>query len=70
MPISEADRAALQQKRDGLEQERLRLQAEISAYPMPIPACDAHFNYMLEERGRICEEIARLESLLNVTSTR
>ena len=40
-----------------LEGMRLRIQAEITNYPMPIPACDAHFNHLLEERARICEEL-------------
>lgn len=30
-----------------LEAQRLRIHAEITAYPMPIPACDAHFNHLL-----------------------
>lgn len=40
-----------------LEARRLRIHAEITAYPMPIPACDAHFNHLLEERARICEAL-------------
>jgi hypothetical protein len=43
-----------------LEQERLRLQAEINQYPAPIPACDVYFNDLLERRSRVCDELARL----------
>lgn len=48
--------------REALERERLRLQAEIVSYPMPIPACDVYFNGLLERRARICEALARLDS--------
>jgi hypothetical protein len=47
--------------RQRLEAERLRVQREITAYPGPIPACDAYFNHLLEQRGRICDELARLK---------
>jgi hypothetical protein len=53
----------LQGKREDLERERLRLQAEISSYPAPIPACDVYFNDLLERRNRICEALTRLERL-------
>ena len=44
-----------------LENERQRIQNEIRNYPPPIPACDAHFNYLLEERVRIGEELNRMQ---------
>jgi hypothetical protein len=44
-----------------LEGERLRIQAEIVSYPMPIPACDVYFNGLLEERARVCGALARLD---------
>lgn len=47
--------------RSHLENEKHRLDAEIKNYPTPIPACDAQFNYLLEERAKIAEEIRRLE---------
>lgn len=47
--------------REALERERLRVQAEIVSYPMPIPACDVYFNGLLEQRARICERLAVLE---------
>ena len=46
--------------RDALETERLRIQAEINAYPTPIPACDVYFNSLLERRSRISEQLSRL----------
>ena len=49
------------QKLKELEQERLRIQAEISSYPAPIPACDVYFNDLLEQRSRICEALVRLQ---------
>ena len=47
--------------RASLERERLRVQAEIVSYPMPIPACDVYFNGLLEQRARICEQLAALD---------
>jgi hypothetical protein len=49
--------------REHLENERHRINEEIRHYPTPIPACDAQFNYLLEERVRIPEELKRLEAL-------
>ena len=36
--------------------------AEISAYPVPIPACDAQYNHLLERRAALVEARARLEA--------
>jgi hypothetical protein len=49
------------ERRDTLERERLRVQAEIVSYPMPIPACDVYFNGLLEQRASICEQLAMLD---------
>ena len=38
-----------------LEEEKRRLDAEIRAYPTPIPRCDAQFNHLFEERERIAK---------------
>lgn len=56
-------KAAWERIRALLEAQRLRVQQEIVKYPSPIPACDAHFNHLLEERGRISEELARLDEM-------
>lgn len=37
--------------------------AEISAYPVPIPGCDAQFNHLLERRAALNEARARLDSV-------
>ena len=53
--------AAWQRVRKHLENRRRRIQQEIVSYPAPIPACDAHFNHLLEERAHVSEEISRLD---------
>ena len=48
-----------------LRQALATLEAEIRAYPTPIPRCDAQFNHLLEERDRIrrlLEEITAREA--------
>jgi hypothetical protein len=48
-----------------LRQALARIDAEIRAYPTPIPRCDAQFNHLLEERDRIralLEEAATREA--------
>lgn len=49
--------------KEHLEKEKLRIYDEIRNYPPPIPACDAQFNHLLEERRRISQELAQLEQL-------
>ena len=53
-----------QRIREHLESLRTRINDEIGAYPPPITGCDAQFNHLLEERGRIAEELGRLEACL------
>ena len=43
-----------------LEEEKRRLDAEIRAYPTPIPRCDAQFNHLFERRDEIVRELERL----------
>jgi hypothetical protein len=43
-----------------LENERERIYEEIKNYPRPIPACDAQFNYLLEERTCLADELNRM----------
>ena len=48
-----------------LRQVLATLEAEIRAYPTPIPRCDAQFNHLMEERDRIrrlLEEITLREA--------
>ena len=47
--------------RGKLEDRRRRISEEISAYPTPIAACDAHINHLIAERERVSEELNRLE---------
>jgi chorismate mutase len=56
--------------RDHLASERHRIYEEIQNYPTPIPACDAQFNYLLEERARIAQELDRLEALSQKSASR
>lgn len=58
-----ADVASVRYVREQLEQEKRRVCAEIDDYPHPIPACDAQFNYLLEERAQIFQELSRLDAL-------
>src|SRR5690349_13202561 len=46
-----------------LEQEKARVYAEIRQYPPPIPACDVQFNYLLEERAKLSQELGRVEAI-------
>ena len=43
-----------------LEEEKRRLDAEIRAYPTPIPRCDAQFNALFERRDAIVRELEAL----------
>ena len=56
--------------REHLHATRRRINQEIKDYPSPIPACDAQFNYLLEERAKISEEIKRLEAIADGGLTR
>jgi hypothetical protein len=47
--------------RQALEAERHRVQQEIGGYPPPIPLCDAYFNFLLEQRALLADELRRLE---------
>jgi hypothetical protein len=47
--------------RQHLEAKRRPIQDEIRRYPPPIPACDAHFNHLLEQRSLLSRELMRLE---------
>lgn len=46
-----------------LNSERERIYAEIHAYPPPIPACDAQFNYLIEKRAFVTQELNRVRAL-------
>ncbi len=46
-----------------LEHELNQVQGNIKRYPMPIPACDEHFNWLLEERAQLSKELAKAREL-------
>ena len=48
-----------------LEDEMRRVHEEIRNYPAPIPACDAQFNHLLEERDALSSELARARESRN-----
>jgi len=55
--------AAWQMVREQLEAKQNRLYDDIANYPPPIPACDQHFNYLLEQRTAIAQELRRQKTL-------
>ena len=46
-----------------LEEKRDQIYEEIQGYRPPIPACDVQFNYLLEERSRVYQELSQLNTL-------
>ena len=44
-----------------LEASKQALAEEIRRYPPPIPACDAQYNHLLEQRQLLTQELARLD---------
>ncbi len=45
-----------------LTQLREAVAAEIRAYPVPIPACDAQYNHLLEHRTALAAALASLDA--------
>ena|SRR5215471_12318319 len=45
-----------------LEDRKLSLDQEIRNYPAPIPQCDAQFNYLLEQRTRLSQQLSPLKA--------
>jgi hypothetical protein len=41
---------------------RQRLAEEIRTYPTPIPRCDAQFNHLYEQQGRLARDLDRFEA--------
>lgn len=52
--------SAWNQIRAQLEMEKARIYEAIGTYPPPIAACDQQFNFLLEERTRVSQELDRL----------
>lgn len=49
--------------RDRLLALKRPVDTEIRAYPPPIPACDAQFNYLLERRAALSRALVRLDEI-------
>jgi hypothetical protein len=45
-----------------LRELRKRLAEEIRDYPTPIPRCDAQFNHLYEQLGRLSRDLDAIES--------
>lgn len=56
-------KAVCEEVRLKMEGRRDQVCQEISRYPTPIPACDVHFNRLLEERRRVFEDLDQLREL-------
>ncbi len=54
----------LETARAALRAAQVAINREIGAYPAPIPACDAHFNGLLEERRRLSRSIRDIDAAL------
>ncbi len=52
-----------------LEAYKLRIATEIRQYPMPIPGCDAQYNFLLDQRAGVNQELKQLEALSKRTLT-
>lgn len=50
--------------RQHLERLKAGIGGQIHTYPAPIPACDAQFNYLLEQRDKITDELNRLAAAM------
>lgn len=63
-PEIDAVRAAWAAINRHLRRHRDRIYREIKAYPLPIPACDLQYNYLLEQRARVDRELTRLDDAI------
>jgi hypothetical protein len=49
--------------RSDLARAKRAIDDEIRGYPTPIPRCDAQFNHLHEQRGRLARELDRIAAL-------
>jgi hypothetical protein len=49
--------------RSDLLRAKRAIDEEIRGYPTPIPRCDAQFNHLHEQRGRLARELDRIDAL-------
>lgn len=52
-----------QMLREQLEAKQNQIYEDIANYPPPIPACDQHFNYLLEQRTGIAQALRQQKIL-------
>lgn len=64
----QAERLSYAQLQTDLQSRREAIIEQIRAYPPPIPACDAQFNYLLEQRDLLAVELNRLIALGDAAS--
>jgi hypothetical protein len=61
--VAERSLATLQREiAEHLRGVRERLADEIRSYPTPIPRCDAQFNHLYEQQGRLLRDLDRIEA--------
>ena len=61
--VAERSLSTLQREiADHLLGVRARLAEEIRGYPTPIPRCDAQFNHLYEQQGRLARDLDRIEA--------
>ena len=58
---SVADRSLAVKIAGYLRELRERLSEEIRSYPTPIPRCDAQFNHLYEQLGRLARDLDAIE---------
>jgi len=59
--VDVADRSVAKEIIGHLRDLRKRLTEEIRAYPTPIPRCDAQFNHLYEQLGRLSRDLDAIE---------
>ena len=57
-----ADRSLATEILDHLRGLKARIAEEIRSYPTPIPRCDAQFNHLYEQLGRLSRDLEAIES--------
>ncbi len=58
---SVADRSLAVEIAGHLRELKARLAEEIRSYPTPIPRCDAQFNHLYEQLGRLSRDLDAIE---------
>jgi hypothetical protein len=67
MPGGRGEEAAIERACDAMHAElnasREAISRELCTIPPPVPACDVHFNRLLEDRARVVDELQTLVRL-------